>query len=204
MLVQISTIQHRSGRKEDLPILDPAEIGFTIDTGELFIGSDIETTRVLNRNNYPYQNIKILTELDMASHLVGDVYQQGPITNIHLKSDGSTLQIITLPSTEFNSLVMYYNFTEDNNANGQIGKIFCIQNGTNSRLMIERVYLSDPSNPTTPTPPNNNIDNLPGSRLQFTTTILSGKFVLNATLSSQGTDNSVGGDGTISFFIYYW
>jgi hypothetical protein len=38
-IVQISRIQHRRGLKESLPQLAAGEIGFAVDTQELFIGN---------------------------------------------------------------------------------------------------------------------------------------------------------------------
>ena len=38
-IVQISRIQHRRGLKEQLPQLASGELGFAVDTQELFIGN---------------------------------------------------------------------------------------------------------------------------------------------------------------------
>lgn len=38
-VTQISKIQHRNGLRDDLPALDLAELGFTTDTHELFVGN---------------------------------------------------------------------------------------------------------------------------------------------------------------------
>lgn len=72
-VVQISRIQVRRGLSTDLPQpnLAEGEVGFTIDTGELFIGSP-NFPPLVGRTNYPYQNIRILTEFslqDLASTL---------------------------------------------------------------------------------------------------------------------------------------
>ena len=41
------TIQHRRGKKDDLPVLQTAEFGLCTDTKELFIGSSGENIPVL-------------------------------------------------------------------------------------------------------------------------------------------------------------
>jgi hypothetical protein len=75
-IVQISTIQMRSGREFELPGqpsnpndfltltkgLEVAEIGFTIDSGRLFIGPEDYYANTWERTEFPYRNIEILTE----------------------------------------------------------------------------------------------------------------------------------------------
>ncbi len=92
MIEQISRIQLRTGKKDTLPeALAQSEPGFTTDTGELFIGAPdlekIQWRRSLATSNestnatgtFPYSNIKILTEFDMAYDLDGNIYQNGPL-----------------------------------------------------------------------------------------------------------------------------
>lgn len=80
-VVQISKIQHRRGRQIDLPTrLDEAEFGFATDTGELFIGAS-NLSSIRGRNTYPFENLKVLTELDMHRTITGDVYYHGPIVS---------------------------------------------------------------------------------------------------------------------------
>lgn len=76
---QISRIQHRRGTSGELPdALEDGEIGMTTDTGEVFIGAS-DHPSVSGRKSYPYQNIKILTELDVQRTVTGDVYYHGPL-----------------------------------------------------------------------------------------------------------------------------
>lgn len=76
---QISRIQHRRGTSGELPdALEDGEIGMTTDTGEVFIGAS-DHPSVSSRRSYPYQNIKILTELDVQRTVTGDVYYHGPL-----------------------------------------------------------------------------------------------------------------------------
>ena len=85
MTVQLSKIQLRRGTASDLPGapitlsplvfaagLDDGELGFTTDTGRLFIGQNSPTNGMVNyqRTTFPYQNIEVLTE-----NSSGSVYQ---------------------------------------------------------------------------------------------------------------------------------
>lgn len=75
--VQLSKIQLRRGLASDLPgapitlsplafspSLDDGELGFTNDSGRLFIGLTSPTNGLTNyqRSDFPYQNIEVLTE----------------------------------------------------------------------------------------------------------------------------------------------
>jgi len=60
---QISRVQIREGNESDLPNpnLADGELGFTKDTGKLFIGSPT-LPFLLGRNTFPFKNTEILTE----------------------------------------------------------------------------------------------------------------------------------------------
>lgn len=60
-ILQISRIQNRRGLKEDLPTLSSAELGWAVDTRELYIGNG----NVL-LSPQPGINTRILTELDLS------------------------------------------------------------------------------------------------------------------------------------------
>ena len=61
-ITQITRIQHRRGNESDLPqSLGDAELGFTTDTGRLFIGAEYHPIAG-QRAVFPYKNIEILTE----------------------------------------------------------------------------------------------------------------------------------------------
>lgn len=91
---QISRIQHRTGLSSELPTkLAQAELGYTHDTGEVFIGAG-DNPRVAGRETYPYQNIKILTEFDVVKEITGDVYQNGPLTTMTVPDAGYSMKII--------------------------------------------------------------------------------------------------------------
>lgn len=67
-IVQISKIKHRRGLRSDLPFsLEEGELGLTLDTGELFIGTPnlpnaIERAKSSALNYFPFKNTQILTE----------------------------------------------------------------------------------------------------------------------------------------------
>ncbi len=69
-IVQISRVQHRRGLSSNLPRpnLAEGELGFTLDTGELFIGAP-NFPPVVGRDSYPYQNLRILTEFSLRNLL---------------------------------------------------------------------------------------------------------------------------------------
>ena len=64
-IVQISQIKHRRGRRSDLPnSLEEGEIGLTLDTGEVFIGTPNfpPAKHRSDEGRFPYGNTQILTE----------------------------------------------------------------------------------------------------------------------------------------------
>lgn len=92
---QISRIQHRRGTSGELPdALADGEIGMTTDTGEVFFGAS-EHPSVSGRKSYPYQNIKILTELDVQRAVTGDVYYHGPLVS-GVGPNGVTTSVVPL------------------------------------------------------------------------------------------------------------
>jgi len=59
-VVQISRIQHRRGLQENLPQLSSAELGWSIDSQELYIGNG-----TIDEGAPEVGNTRILTELDL-------------------------------------------------------------------------------------------------------------------------------------------
>lgn len=92
---QISRIQHRRGTAAELPdALADGEIGVTTDTGEVFVGAS-DHPAVSSRTSYPYQNIKVITELDVQRTITGDVYYHGALAGT-LLPNGTTASIVPL------------------------------------------------------------------------------------------------------------
>lgn len=75
-VTQISRIQHRRGKKQDLPEeLHEGEFGFTVDTGELYIGAPNFTfPQGRSTNVFPYKNVKVLTEFSNVSTVTTSEY----------------------------------------------------------------------------------------------------------------------------------
>ncbi len=76
---EIALIQHRMGPSSQLPdYLESAEIAFTTDTGEVFIGAPtihtIDGRERSKSNIYPYHNIQLLTELTDNAKLIKTEY----------------------------------------------------------------------------------------------------------------------------------
>ena len=93
---QISRIQHRRGTSGELPnALEDGEIGMTTDTGEVFIGAQTHPS-VSGRKSYPYQNIKLLTELDIQRGIGGDVYYHGPLVSAVCGSNSNMTSVFPL------------------------------------------------------------------------------------------------------------
>ena len=80
-IVQISQIKNRRGLAEDLPQLSSAELGWSIDTQELYIGNgtldegapEVGNTRILTENDLPYGNSSVLTN-DTTGNISGLVF----------------------------------------------------------------------------------------------------------------------------------
>jgi hypothetical protein len=69
-VIQISKIQLRRGKQHELDVnaLDTGELGFTTDTGRLFIGTDPDEHGLWSdRTILPYDNVEILTESSLET-----------------------------------------------------------------------------------------------------------------------------------------
>lgn len=76
---EIALVQHRRGLSTDLPdSLEEAEIGFAVDTGAVFIGAPnnplVDGRDRATNNQYPYENIQILTELSDNLEIISHSY----------------------------------------------------------------------------------------------------------------------------------
>lgn len=117
--IEVSKIQLRRGFSEDLPgaptignptlpttPLDVGELAFTTDTGQVFIGPDLQTNgsaSTLSRAFFPYQNIEVLTEnsrnflLNLFDYYYRDVqtgfYNSLPLDNTTNTSNWETLLV---------------------------------------------------------------------------------------------------------------
>lgn len=82
-IVQISKIQHRRGLSENLPQLSSAELGWSIDTQELWIGNG-----TLAEGAPEVGNTRILTENDLLPSPSGEIVYQQVLVN-----DSSTVAL---------------------------------------------------------------------------------------------------------------
>jgi hypothetical protein len=80
-IVQISQIKNRRGLSEDLPQLASAELGWSVDTQELYIGNgtieegapEVGNTRLLTENDLPFANTAVLTD-NTTGNIAGLVF----------------------------------------------------------------------------------------------------------------------------------
>lgn len=128
---QISLITMKSGEKANLPdSLNEAEICFTTDTGEIFIGAP-NFGPVQNRSDQstsdgqgisPYRNIKILTEFDVSQTITGSYYTQGPLVSSVLPLTSDPYTVYTF-DPGINSAVVSFSLYDGVNVN-LVGDIY--------------------------------------------------------------------------------
>jgi len=115
-VIQISRVQHRRGTSGELPdSLADGEIGMTTDTGEVFIGAP-NNPKVQGRHSYPYQNIKILTELDVQYGVRGDVYYHGALESALSPANGQWVSLVGLFPTNLSRDFAVLDFSLSNSA----------------------------------------------------------------------------------------
>lgn len=121
---QISRITHRKGTSGELPdALADGEIGMTTDTGEVFYGAPNHPA-VAGRKSYPYQNIKILTELDVQRGIKGDVYYHGALAGAKCPSTGGWNSVVPLFAHGTRDFATYdFSLSANNRGTKAIGTI---------------------------------------------------------------------------------
>ena len=120
---QISQISIKKGSINYLPdSLVEAEMCFTTDTGEIFIGApnfgpvQYRSSSVSGgKDILPYRNIKILTEFDAVKTITGDIYFQGPLLNVVFPITETKVDLYTF--TEGNTIIASYSLYDGNNVN---------------------------------------------------------------------------------------
>lgn len=134
---QISRIQHRRGTSAELPdALADGEIGMTTDTGEVFYGAPNHPA-VSGRRSYPYQNIKIITELDVQRGIKGDVYYHGALASALLPANTASLYISCVPLFAHNArdfTVYDFGLSANNGGLKVLGEISVCVHPTNPDL----------------------------------------------------------------------
>lgn len=92
-VIQISKVIHCLGTSGELPDrLELGQLGMTTDTADVLIGA-AGLPQVAGRKSYPYQNLKILTELDVQKTMTGDVYHAGPLYSQELISETGVMDV---------------------------------------------------------------------------------------------------------------
>lgn len=127
MVVQVSRFFFRSGLSSDLPnSFEEGEPGFSIDTGELFIGAP-ELVLLNNRSVYPFMNLQILTELSQIpeSQVIPRFTLSNPI-NVPMSA---TTQVFTLTKSSLglnfmNKVSIFIDFSISRATNGIAGSFY--------------------------------------------------------------------------------
>ena len=86
-IVQISRIQHRRGLKEQLPQLASGELGFAVDTQELFIGNG-----TMAEGAPELGNTKIITEDDSILSTINTYIFRGNTDNPAITGNGTNIK----------------------------------------------------------------------------------------------------------------
>lgn len=129
---QISLITMKSGEKVNLPdALNEAEICFTTDTGEIFIGApnfgpvqyrSDTSANTKGQGISPYRNIKLLTEFDVTKTITGDFYTQEALDRTVVPLSDSSYKIYTFEAG-VNSIIASYSLYDGQNVN-LVGELF--------------------------------------------------------------------------------
>ena len=121
-IVQISQIKHRRGVAENLPQLASAELGWAVDSQELYIGNgtlsegapEVGNTRILTENDLPnvaYSIAQTLTNNTSANaNIGGDLYFANTTPSITVNYSvqrGNNYKTGQLQIAQFNSTVAY-------------------------------------------------------------------------------------------------
>jgi len=118
-ILQISRIQSRRGLREDLPTLSSAELGWAIDTRELYIGNGDPG----ESSPMPGKNTRILTEFDLLGNgqSIFDITLQGNVLS-------PNLAVVIEPN--LNSVIVNYSIVRDLDQRTGTMKISSNVNGT--------------------------------------------------------------------------
>lgn len=87
----------RQGKRENLPILDGGELGFTEDTGQLFVGSDPDLATHINHNIitiYPFPNARNVIQGFLDSDANYDMYEVTENLLIEVEDQEKALEVI--------------------------------------------------------------------------------------------------------------
>lgn len=170
--IEVSKIQLRRGASDDLPgaptignptqpttPLDVGEMAFTIDTGQVFIGPELQSGGPsLTRAYFPYQNIEVLTEnsraflLNLYDYYYRDVqtgfYNSMPLNNTTNTGDWQTLLVscgsgqvpCILSATSNLACVQIGYYLYDTGTTVRTGKMSVVYIGNSAQPILEDDY----------------------------------------------------------------
>jgi hypothetical protein len=135
-VVQISQIKHRRGTSENLPQLASAELGWSVDTQELYIGNgtlaegapEIGNTRILTTNDIPFANSTVISAPTLTNNTTANITalvftSATPAVQINYAIQrGTNFRIGTLEITQYTSSMAFTdNYTETANIGVTLG-----------------------------------------------------------------------------------
>lgn len=129
-VVQISQIKHRRGTSENLPQLASAELGWSVDTQELYIGNgtlaegapEIGNTRILTTKDIPFANSTVISAPALVNNTTANITalvftNATPAVQINYAIQrGDDFRIGTMEITQYNTAMSFTdNYTETAN-----------------------------------------------------------------------------------------
>jgi hypothetical protein len=129
-VVQISQIKHRRGTSENLPQLASAELGWSIDSQQLYIGNgtlaegapQVGNTRILTVNDLPFANANVIVAPTLNNNSTANITalvftSDTPAVQINYAIQrGTNFRTGTMEITQYGSNMAYTdNYTETAN-----------------------------------------------------------------------------------------
>ena len=129
-LFKIYKIKHRRGTSENLPQLGSAELGWSVDTQELYIGNgtlaegapEVGNTRILTANDLPFANTDVISAPALVNNTTANItalsfnsYFPAVLINYAIQR-GTDYRMGTLEITQYNtSMAFSDSYTESAN-----------------------------------------------------------------------------------------
>jgi Major tropism determinant N-terminal domain len=135
-VVQISQIKHRRGTSENLPQLASAELGWSVDTQQLYIGNgtlaegapEIGNTRILTTKDIPFANSTVISAPALSNNTTANITalvftSATPAVQINYAIQrGNDFRTGTMEITQYNTGMAYTdNYTETANIGVTLG-----------------------------------------------------------------------------------
>jgi hypothetical protein len=135
-VVQISQIKHRRGTSENLPQLASAELGWSVDSQQLYIGNgtlsegapQVGNTRILTTNDLPFANSAVIVAPALANNTTGNITalvftSTTPVVQVNYAIQrGTDFRTGVFEITQYNTNMAYTdNYTETANIGVTLG-----------------------------------------------------------------------------------